>query len=152
MQSEDDFDLTRFLPYLIGRIGRYLNDVIGVELDAEGVTIPMWRVIGTLWRHKTCSMGELSDASAVALTALSRLVGKMERDGIVGRKRSPKDARVVMVTLTPRGRAIAKRLIPPSLAMEKRVFSHLSAAETRALRTSLTSVHDALREDLKTSS
>jgi DNA-binding MarR family transcriptional regulator len=137
------------LPYLIGRLGRYLNIVIAVELDAQGVTIPMWRVIGTLWRRKTCSMGELSDAAAVALTALSRLVGKMERDGIVERRRSPKDARVVMVTLTPRGRTIAKRLIPPSLAMEKRVFAKLSTAEVRALRATLTTVYEALGEDLK---
>jgi DNA-binding MarR family transcriptional regulator len=149
MQSEDDFDLTRFLPYLIGRIGRYLNVVIGVELEAQGVTIPMWRVIGTLWRHKTCSMGELSDAAAVAITALSRLVGKMEREGIVERKRSPKDARVVMVTLTPRGRSIAKRLIPPSLAMEKRVLAKLSAADVRALRATLTTVYQAITEEIK---
>ena len=149
MQSDDDFDLTRFLPYLIGRIGNYLNVVNGVELDAQGVTLPMWRVIGTLWRRKTCSMGELSDAAAVALTALSRLVGKMERDGLVERKRSLNDARIVMVKLTPRGRSIAKRLIPPSLAMEKRVFSKLSASDARALRTSLTTVYEALGEDLK---
>jgi len=111
MQAEDDFNLTRFLPYLIGRIGIYLNAVIGVELQAQGITLPMWRVIGVLWQRKKCSMGELSDAAAVALTALSRLVASMEREGIVERRRSPKDARIVMVTLTRRGRTIARRLI-----------------------------------------
>jgi DNA-binding MarR family transcriptional regulator len=149
MRSDDDFDLTRFLPYLIGRIGIYLNVVIDVELDAQGVTLPMWRVIGTLWKRKTCSMGELSDAAAVALTALSRLVGKMERDGLVQRKRSATDARIVMVTLTPRGRSIVKKLIPPALAMEKRVFSKVPAADVRTLRKSLMTVYESLGEELK---
>ena len=149
MPSDDDFELTRFLPYLISRIGMYLNVVIGVELDAQGVTLPMWRVMGTLWHRKICSMGELSDAAAVALTALSRLIGKMEREGLVRRKRSPSDARIVMVTLTPRGRSIAKKLIPPSLAMEKRVFSRLSAADVHSLRKSLIDVYVSLGEEIK---
>jgi DNA-binding MarR family transcriptional regulator len=149
MESDDDFDLTRFLPYLIGRIGIYLNVVIGVELDAQGVTLPMWRVIGTLWHRKTCSMGELSDAAAVADTALSRLIRKMEREGLVTRKRSTNDARIIMVTLTFRGRSIAKKLISPALAMEKRVFSKLGSSDIRALRKSLTAVYQSLGEDLK---
>ena len=143
MQTEDDFELTRFLPYLIGRIGVYLNTVIGVELQAQGLTLPMWRVVGVLWQLKTCSMGELSDVAAIELTALSRLVGAMER------KRSPKDARVVLVTLSRRGRAIARKLIPPSLAMERRVLAKLSATDVRALRASLLTVYESLGDDLK---
>jgi DNA-binding MarR family transcriptional regulator len=149
MQTEDDFELTRFLPYLIGRIGVYLNTVIGVELQAQGLTLPMWRVVGVLWQLKTCSMGELSDVAAIEITALSRLVGAMERKELVERKRSPKDARVVLVTLSRRGRAVARKLIPPSLAMERRVFAKLSATDVRALRASLLTVYESLGDDLK---
>lgn len=149
MQTEDDFELTRFLPYLIGRIGVYLNTVIGVELQAQGLTLPMWRVVGVLWQLKTCSMGELSDVAAIELTALSRLVGAMEHKELVARKRSPKDARVVLVTLSRRGRAIGRKLIPPSLAMERRVLAKLSATDVRALRASLLTVYESLGDDLK---
>jgi len=67
----------------------------------------------------------------------------------VERKRSPKDARVVLVTLSRRGRAIARKLIPPSLAMERRVLAKLSATDVRALRASLLTVYESLGDDLK---
>jgi DNA-binding MarR family transcriptional regulator len=109
----------------------------------------MWRVLAILAQRKTCSAGELSDAAAIAVTALSRLVGKMEREGMVVRRRSPSDARIVEVTLTARGRSIARRLIPRALTLERRVLATLSATQTRVLRDAVAQIYVTLREELK---
>jgi DNA-binding MarR family transcriptional regulator len=148
MHAENDFDLVRFVPYLIGRIGNALKDAIVAELDTEGVTLPMWLVLGVLWQRTTCNVGELSELSAIPLTALSRLIGVMEHDGIVVRRRSRSDARVVEVTLSPRGRAIVRRLIPRALALEARVLASLSPDQARGLRSSMGRIYASLHEDI----
>jgi DNA-binding MarR family transcriptional regulator len=149
MKSDAAFDLTAYFPYLIGRVGTYLEEAVTQSLKAEGISLMEWRVFGTLMSRENCSMGELSDATAIPVTALSRLVGSMERKGTVVRRRSSSDARVVNAALTSRGRATALRLGPVARAREKYLTSLLSATQARVLRTAIARIYDALREDIK---
>src|SRR5580658_7559295 len=100
MPSDDTFDLTTYFPYLIGRVGTYLEEAATRSLQTHGVSLAEWRVLGTLLSRENCSMGELSDATAIPVTALSRVIGRMERTGSVARRRSKSDARVVHASLT----------------------------------------------------
>jgi len=109
-------------------------------------------VFGTLLSRESLSMGELSDATAIPVTALSRLVGSMERKGAVVRRRSKSDARVVQAGLTSRGRAMALRLVPAARAREEYLTSLLSTHQASVLRTAIARIYDALRDDIKSSS
>ncbi len=149
MKPDETFDLTAYFPYLIGRVGTYLEEAATQGLKAEGVTLMEWRVFGTLVSRQNCSMGELSDATAIPATALSRLVGSMERKGTVVRRRSAGDARVVNAGLTTRGRAMALRLVPSARAREEYLTSLLSANQARVLRAAIARLYDALRDDIK---
>ena len=152
MKPDDTFDLTTYFPYLIGRVGTYLEEAATQALNTKGISLMEWRVFGTLLTRKSCSMGELSDAAAIPATALSRLIGSMERKGTVVRRRSSTDARVVNAGLTNRGRATALRLVPAARAREKNLTSLLSANETRVLRTAIARIYSALHDDIRSSS
>ena len=149
MKSDETFDLTTYFPYQIGRVGTYLEEAATRALKSKGITILEWRVLGTLLSRKSCSMGELSDVTAIPVTALSRLVGSMERKGTVARRRSSSDARVVNASLTSRGRTLALRLIPAARVREKSLTSLLSANETRVLRTAIARIYCALHDDIR---
>jgi DNA-binding MarR family transcriptional regulator len=152
MKSDEAFDLTTYFPYLIGRVGTYLEEAASRSLESHGVSLAEWRVFGTLLSRENCSMGELSDATAIPVTALSRLVGRMERKGTVARRRSSSDARVVNASLTRRGREAALRLVSGARAREEHLTSLLSANQARVLRSAIARIYDALREDIKNSS
>jgi DNA-binding MarR family transcriptional regulator len=152
MKPDETFNLTTYFPYLIGRVGTYLEEAATRSLKSHGVSLTEWRVFGALLNRENCSMGELSDATAIPVTALSRLVGSMERKGTVVRRRSSSDARVVQAGLTRQGRAIALRLVPLARAREKYLESLLSATQTRVLRTAIARIYGALHEDIKSSS
>jgi DNA-binding MarR family transcriptional regulator len=137
MKSDEAFDLTAYFSYLIGRVGTYLEQAVTRSLKAEGVSLMEWRVFGILLSRESCSMGELSDATAIPVTALSRLVGSMERKGTIVRRRSSGDARVVKAGLTSRGRAKALKLVPLVRAREKYLTSLLTADQTRHFRTAI---------------
>jgi DNA-binding MarR family transcriptional regulator len=152
MKPVQPFDLTTYFPYLIGRVGTYLEEAATQAMKAQGVSIGEWRVLGTLVSRESCSMGELSDATAIPVTALSRLVGSMERKGTVARRRSSSDARVVNASLTGRGRTLALRLIPSAKAREKYLRSLLSANQARVLQTAIARIYEALHDDIRSSS
>ena len=52
-----------------------------------------------------CRMQELSDAVHLSQSALSRLIGRLEHDGLVHRKLCTADRRGIYACLTPEGRA-----------------------------------------------
>jgi MarR family transcriptional regulator, organic hydroperoxide resistance regulator len=149
MKPHEAFDLTAYFPYLIGRVGTYLEQAVTQSLKAEGVSLMEWRVFGVLLSRESCSMGELSDAAAIPVTALSRLVGSMERKGTIVRRRSSSDARVVNASLTNRGRAMALKLVPLARARERYLTSMLTADQTRVLRKAIARLYDALHDDIK---
>lgn len=55
------------------------------------------------------TIGGLSELLFTGESATSELVAKLEKDGLVQRERSTEDNRVVLVTITDRGRDVADR-------------------------------------------
>jgi DNA-binding MarR family transcriptional regulator len=55
-------------------------------------------------------MHEFADALAIERYDLTRLVDRLEREGLVTRARSLEDGRAAYVTITDEGRALRKRM------------------------------------------
>jgi len=56
-------------------------------------------------------IAEMSDEMHISKSAVSQILGVMERKGYVKRETDPADRRRVIVQLTPEGRAIAEQMI-----------------------------------------
>lgn len=64
---------------------------------------------------------------------VTRLLDRLERDGLVTRLHDRKDRRVVRVALTDPGRAILAELDAPMIALHKRQLGHMTADELETL-------------------
>jgi DNA-binding MarR family transcriptional regulator len=106
------YRLSDAFPYLLNRVGVRMGELFSRRLEPYGVTLPMYRVMATLWERGNQRLGELSDITSVELSTLSRLVGAMTRKGIVSRKRPDANARTVEINLTTKGRRLVEELIP----------------------------------------
>ena len=89
-----------------------------------------------------------SERPGITQTRLAELVGAdrttvvpmlrgMERLGYVRSKRARQDRRATEVRITPRGRAILRKLIPLAVEHERRMVHDIQAAEQQALLRSL---------------
>ena len=102
-------------------------------LKFEGV-----RVLYRLMAKDGRAIGDLARLTGIELSTLSRVVSRMEARGLVRRVRSEKDARGVIVFLTPKGRALAQQERPVYFRdYEKVLLAGMSSRETEALRESL---------------
>jgi DNA-binding MarR family transcriptional regulator len=90
-------EIARLLPQRNGQLGRLL------WRHARG---PLHRgmasVLSTLGGG-SLSISRLAETEGVAQPTLTRMVERLEAEGLVGRERSSTDGRVVMVALTPGG-------------------------------------------------
>ncbi len=62
-----------------------------------------WRVLNLLEQHGTARVGELAAAARTTQPGMTRLLGVLERDGLVERSPDPSDSRAVVVGITERG-------------------------------------------------
>ncbi len=142
------FDLTAYLPYLINRTGVELAAAFSREIAPHGVTLQMWRVLAALQHRDDLRISDLADLTSIEISTLSRLVGKMERQGMVSRRRGPEaDGRVVAVALTPVGRATARAIVPVARRYESVALDGFTAEEAAALKQMLVRVYDNLGGD-----
>jgi DNA-binding MarR family transcriptional regulator len=80
----------------------------------------------------------LQKSTELAQYNVCRLIDRLERDGLVSRKSCPVDARNNVVVITEKGRDLRQRMHPVyGAAVDAHVGQHLTADETRQLRTIL---------------
>jgi len=128
------FDLASYLPYLINRAGARLADTFGAEIEAHGITLPMWRVIAALHHKSGQRVGELAEMTSIEVSTLSRLLGSMERKELVLRQRSREDARTVLVELTEKGARLTCQIIPRALLYQEMALKDFTPAEIETIK------------------
>jgi MarR family transcriptional regulator, organic hydroperoxide resistance regulator len=93
-------------------------------------------VLGALAEH-SYNLSELAELSGVSLPTMSGTVSHLVAQGWVQRTRSPNDRRMIMVELTPDGRALLEQLVHHIVMHLSILLSPLSAAELGAIESGL---------------
>jgi len=134
------FDLSVYLPYLLNRAGSRIAESFSEKLKAEhDLTLPMWRVLASLNHRDGQRVGELASMTTIEVSTLSRLLGTMQRRGLVERRRPALhavdgDARTVAIHATGAGQALTARLIPEALHYEATALTGFTGDEAEMLK------------------
>jgi DNA-binding MarR family transcriptional regulator len=129
-----DFDLERYVPFLLNRGATRIAVDFGASLKAHGLNITIWRLLASLNQHASQRIGEIAEFTGIELWTVSRVASRLEQDGLVARQRGDDDARGVIVSLTPAGRTLVEALIPEARHYEAVILEGLSADEAQSLR------------------
>ena len=135
MSESPHLDLGNFLPYLLNRVGFALVESFTADaLRKDGLSIDMWRVLAALSNNGGQRQVDLSDMTSIDVSTMSRLVSRLVRLGLVTRSRSRTSNREVVVALSPKGRALVRRLIPIAHALERKASAGLTAKELAVMK------------------
>jgi len=126
-------ELEEFLPSLFNLITAGLNQQFLERLRPFCVTVQRWRVLMVIMNKGARNMGELVQLTLIPQSALSRLIDQMERDGLVVRRISDHDSRVVQVELTQCGQHIYHQLAPAAASHANAITADFDEAETAQL-------------------
>jgi len=142
------FDLGDYLPYLINRAGARLATEFGRDIAPTGIGVQEWRVLAALAAAGEQRLSNLAGLTSIDLSTLSRLVGRMVRDGLVARGRAEDDRRELRVALTAKGRRKTRAILAIARRYERVALTGLGAGEAQSLKRLLRRVYanlDALR-------
>jgi MarR family transcriptional regulator, organic hydroperoxide resistance regulator len=78
-------------------------------LQKLGVTYPQYLVLVALWERDSQGVGDLASTLGMDFGTLSPMLKRIEKKGLVARRRDPADERRVAVSLTSKGEALRKR-------------------------------------------
>ena len=110
---------------------------LGAELEhAEGLSLSSYDALIQLARapQRRMRMAELAEVVILTPSGLTRLVERLEREGLVARARCAEDRRGAYATLTDRGRRRLRKATLTHLAGVRQHFlGHLDDAELRLL-------------------
>jgi DNA-binding MarR family transcriptional regulator len=76
-------------------------------LKSYGLSAPQLTCLRHLGRQGERTAGQIARGIAVSQATVTGIVDRLEKSGLVGRRRSEKDRRIVHVELTARGREVA---------------------------------------------
>ncbi len=80
-------------------------------LDPLGLTSPQYVAMMALWERDGVTVGELGERLYLDSATLTPLLKRLEAHGYLNRTRSPKDERVVIITLTEKGRDLRRQAL-----------------------------------------
>ena len=87
-------------------------------LDPLGLTYTQYICMMVLWEHESVTVGRIGELLYLDSGTLTPMLKKMEAAGLITRKRSSEDERVVTVNLTQKGRDLKEKAadIPMKMA------------------------------------
>lgn len=119
------------------------------ELAREhGLTGPQVTALKILEGFGALSLSELGARMSAKSSTITGIVDRMERDGLVERRRSEVDRRVVHLEPTARGASIARAIPVTAMEIFEGALRSLSPKDRSELTRILASLADTVREEV----
>ena len=114
--------LERVVVASVGRTAKVLAEV------APELTLVQWRVLVVVDDPDGVPVSQVASSLGAKLSAVSRLLGRLRDHGLVATRRDETDARVIRVSLTPKGRALRDRIVARRRASLAEAVARIDAA------------------------
>jgi DNA-binding MarR family transcriptional regulator len=112
----------------IFRTARRLRQEAGVDLGPALIA-----ALSTIERHGPLTPSELADLERVKRPTATRVIARLEAEGLISRARDPVDGRSSLVSASSRGRGLLRRLRKRRTAYLARRLRELEADEVAVL-------------------
>lgn len=102
-------------------------------LNAHDLTEQQWRVIRILRQQGELESHQLAELACILKPSMSGVLKRLERDGLVARRKSPEDQRRVFITLTDKGQQAFLAMSEEMARNYDRILSQFGEAKLEQL-------------------
>ncbi len=120
-----DFHLVQSPTHLLHRALQLALDLYAEEFKALKLTHRQLAVLTAAAEYQGLSQTDLVATTGIDRSTLAEMVARMIDKGMLERKRSPRDARANIVTITEDGRKILDEALPRIMAVDKKIMKIL---------------------------
>ena len=120
------------------------------ELASTGLTTPQYAVLAAVERDGEMSASDLAREFGMSAQTLNVLVKALEECGLLRRDRHPRHGRILLATLTTRGRRALQEGRERALKLQDRLLDQMTSADRSRLMRVLTAIEQMSSEAAET--
>ncbi|MFH5925688.1 MarR family winged helix-turn-helix transcriptional regulator [Roseomonas xinghualingensis] len=133
-----------YLPYLLARASHEVSSSFHAALREWDLSVPEWRVLACLTDADGLGVGQLAEMALMKQPSMTKVLDRMEADGLIRRKATAEDRRRVLIHLTPKGRARVKPALAAARIHQRERLAPFDDAERAVI---LRALHLLIGED-----
>jgi DNA-binding MarR family transcriptional regulator len=107
---QEEFKLDNQLCFRLYTASRLLSQAYHPLLSEHGLTYPQYLVLLALWEKDAQPVNDIAKRLFLETNTVTPLLQRMEKEGILTRRKGEKDARQMIVSLTGKGQELQKKL------------------------------------------
>ena len=138
-RDSDDTISPESAPQVHEAFSRLARRLRALELP-YGLTNERLSTLATIGKHGSISISALAEAELVSLPTMSRMVAKLDAEGLVKRLENQSDGRGVLVSTTAKGRTAYQRATQQSLSHLKGTLGAMQPEQLATIRTLLSTL------------
>jgi MarR family 2-MHQ and catechol resistance regulon transcriptional repressor len=115
----------------LGRALQAIERVVRPHLVQSGLGLTEFAVLEVLYHKGALPLGQIRDRILVTGASTTYVVKKLEARGLMRRRLSAEDSRVIFGELTAKGRALIDEVFPAHVERLQRAMAGLSASQKR---------------------
>lgn len=142
--ADPGFHKEDFPFYWIARINAVYSREMEQVLKTVGLDVTTWRVLAILSDQGACSMSEVATHAVGKLPTITKIVYRMQDEGLVATRTADHDARVTEVQITDAGHAALQRAIDATGGLFRRCFDSIPPGKLERLNELLRQLMDNL--------
>ena len=106
---KEEFRLDNQLCFRLYTASRLLTQAYNPLLSAHGLTYPQYLVLLVLWENDAQPVNDIAKRLCLETNTVTPLLKRMEAEGFIKREKGSEDGRKVIVSLTPKGKALEEQ-------------------------------------------
>ena len=108
--------------YLASLLAKSFSRALHERGQKLGFAPGQFPILLELWAEEGLTQKQLLDRLDIEQATMANTLSRMERDGLISRRRHPKDRRAQLVFLTARGRSLRETALTAASATEEALF------------------------------
>ncbi len=141
-KSEQQLELSRYFPYKLSILNTVVSQSIAqLFLGRFNLSRQEWRIIAALENQKSMSAKELTAYISLEKMQVSRAITRLRKDEMLYQQEDSNDRRYNVLSLTEKGKATYRKIVPLALARESFILSSLTEEEQEQLLSLMEKVH-----------
>ncbi len=132
-KSKSPSALEAHVGYWLRYVSNHVSHAFAQKLEARGVTVAEWVILREMFEQGAVSPSQLAEGVGMTRGAISKLIERLCRKGLVKRSSLMHDRRYQTVELTAAGRRLVPVLARLADDNDREFFGHLTSADKNRL-------------------
>ncbi|GAG83437.1 unnamed protein product [marine sediment metagenome] len=133
-------ELSEFMPKMMREFAKRRSNALTKGI----ITVPQLVLLEIVSEKNMCTMTDLAKNIGITTSAVTGLTDRLMRSKLITRSRGIKDRRIVIISLTEKGKNLIKKLLHQREQMIKKAFGGLTVEERKTYLKLIRKMYDSV--------